>query len=139
MTSILRMLIILAGASLPLSVMAQAMSDPTRPPSAARAATDGTAPSAAPAPTPVLQFVMIGRDRSAAIISGQRYEVGDRIGEARIVRIAETEVVLRSAEGTTTLKLFPQVEKRMRTQAPKPGAAPNPQKKSAMTTREAEA
>lgn len=120
----------------------QAIPDPTRPPMVPRAAADSAA-SVPAGPPPVLQSVLIGRERSMAIISGQRFDVGDRVGEARIVRITETEVVLRSGESMTTLKLFPQIEKRMKLHPAKPGAASPPQhpqnNKSAMTTREKEA
>ena len=47
-----------------------------------------------------------------AMISGQMVKVGDRVGEARVIKISETEVVLRNGKELETLKLFPGVEKR---------------------------
>lgn len=131
--------ILLLGVALHAPVFAQALPDPTRPPASARSAAEAAGVPQPEAPAPVLQSVLIGRDRSMAIISGQRFDVGDRVGDAHIVRITETEVVLRSSAGLTSLKLFPQVEKRARPPAPKPGAAPHPHKKNAMTARETEA
>lgn len=47
-----------------------------------------------------------------ATVNGRMVKVGDRVGEARVVRISETEVVLRNGGSVETLKLFPGMEKR---------------------------
>lgn len=131
MSRMLRLALVGFGCLLHAVVAAQALPDPTRPPSGARVTAEGpNAAAAASEPAPVLESVLIGRDRSMAVISGRRLFVGDRVGDARIVRITGTEVVLRSSEGQTTLKLFPQVEKRARTQAPMAGAASQPHDKT---------
>lgn len=123
-----------------LTAVAQALPDPTRPALLPRGSGEGAAAAPVPAaPAPVLQSVLIARDRSIAIISGQRFDLGDHVGDARIVRITETEVVLRSGDAQTTLKLFPQVEKRNRPHGNKPAGMSRPPRKSAMTTRETEA
>jgi hypothetical protein len=49
------------------------------------------------------------RGRSA-IISGQRVELGGRVGDARVAAIRENEVVLRSSSGSDVLKLYPDVQ-----------------------------
>jgi len=122
------------------AALAQSLPDPTRPPFVARAGSKVVSVAPAEAPMPVLQSVLIGKDRRMAIISGQRFDIGDQVGDARIVRITETEVLLRSGAGHTTLKLFPQVLKRTKNNSgPGTGAAPNANKKSAMLGVENEA
>jgi MSHA biogenesis protein MshK len=91
-------------------VAAQALVDPTRPP-----ASLNTEPmnSGQPMPAgPVLQSVLISPRRKEAIISGQTVKIGDKVGEAKVVRIAEGQVVLRNGTDLQTLKLFPNIEKR---------------------------
>jgi len=87
------------------------LADPTRPPMVARSAGSDAAADAA---APVLQAILIVRDRRSAVISGQTVTVGAHYGAMRVVQIGETEVVLKSPEGATTLKLFPEVEKKTR-------------------------
>ncbi len=84
---------------------AQAMTDPTRPPGAQSAT--GEAQTG-----PVLQSVMLSPARKVAVISGQVVPLGGRYGEARLVRLSESEAVLRNGTETTVLRLYPQVEKR---------------------------
>ncbi len=97
---------------------AQALPDPTRPPAAWLAAQAKAAPGTAmagvaePESVPRLQSLLIGPSRRYAIIEGQLVGVGDTFGDARVVEVRPTEVVLRSERGTQTLKLFPDVEKR---------------------------
>lgn len=90
--------------------LAQALVDPTRPPSMA-AAGEPNADSATTTTGPILQSVLISPRRTEAIISGRTVKVGDRIGDARVIRIAENEVVLRSGAGLQTLKIFPDIQK----------------------------
>lgn len=82
--------------------------DPTRPPAALYAAEDGTEVQTGP----VLQSVRISQGRYTAVISGETVRVGSKYGEARVIRIRETEVVLKTGDSLQTLKLFPDVEKR---------------------------
>lgn len=89
---------------------AETLPDPTRPP--AEAGYMGSA-VAAVASGPVLQSVMIAPGRRTAVISGQLLMEGELFGEAKLVRIAEGEVVLSSPEGQQTLRLFPDVVKHM--------------------------
>ena len=91
------------------AVDAQAMTDPTRPPRAV-AAVEGEPEQAK---GPVLQSVMIRPNRRSAIIDGERVEAGGRFGDAQVLRISETEVVLRYGDRTETLKMYPDVEKKM--------------------------
>jgi hypothetical protein len=58
----------------------------------------------------VLQSVFLPKGgKPAALISGQRRVVGDKLGEARVWRITETEVVLRGPAGESRLYLNPAV------------------------------
>ncbi len=93
----------LAGAA-----AAQQLADPMRPPV--------LGPSAGATTTtvgPVLDMIIIGEGRHYAVIDGQTVAQGDRVGEARVVRIADTEVTLRDTGGESrVLKLLPQVQKK---------------------------
>ena len=60
---------------------------------------------------PVLQSVSFASGRRTAIISGQNVKPGSKIGEAQVISINETEVVLKTGNSLQTLKLFPDVEK----------------------------
>jgi len=90
---------------------AESFLDPTRPPASLGVALDGSI--SAPAPGPVLQSVLISPGRMVAIISGHTVRLGEKFGDARVVKITEGEVVLRSGTDLQTLKLFPGIEKRL--------------------------
>lgn len=90
-------------------VSAENLPDPTRPP-----ASFSAVPTNNPVVLtsgPVLQSVLISPGRMVAIISGQTVKLGGKIGEAQVVKITESEVVLRSGKETQTLKLFPDIKK----------------------------
>jgi MSHA biogenesis protein MshK len=89
---------------------AESFLDPTRPPASLGLAQEGIS---APASGPVLQSVLISPGRMVAIISGQTVRLGEKFGEARVVKITESEVLLRSGTDLQTLKLFPGIEKRL--------------------------
>lgn len=103
-----RLCFVLAGACVALAGAShgQAMHDPTRPPTTA-AAPDIESPRGAP----VVQTVIITPHSRAAIIDGERVELGGRFREAQVVRITETEVELRDGARSEVLKLYPDVEK----------------------------
>jgi hypothetical protein len=92
---------------------AQALADPTRPPSAGAGLESDEPPAGKQ-----LQSVLFSRGRKVAVIDGTMVPLGGTFGEARVVKITETEVVLKTGEETETLKLFPGVDK----QAVKRGA-----------------
>jgi MSHA biogenesis protein MshK len=95
---------------LPVSMAgAQTLPDPTRPPH--QLEQGGTAIEAAIGP--VLQSVLISPGRRMAIISGQAVSLGGQFEGARLIKITESEVVLRNASGLQTLKLFPDIKKQM--------------------------
>ena len=83
---------------------AEVLVDPTRPPNAMISA---EARMSAESTGPVLQSVLVSRGRKIAIISGKEVRENDKFNGARVVRISDTEVVLRSGKQVQTLKLFP--------------------------------
>ena len=89
---------------------AENFTDPTRPP----ASIGGVEPGgvALESSGPVLQSVLIAAGRKIAVISGQNVKLGEKFGEAR-VSITESAVVLKNGKDTQTLRLFPDVEKRI--------------------------
>lgn len=88
---------------------AQVLPDPTRPPAVLQK--DERDTETLPA-APQLQSILISPKRRVATINGQIVHVGDKVGEAQVVKITENEVVLRNGKETRTLKLLPQVQKR---------------------------
>lgn len=75
--------------------------DPTRPAVMPAAATSDEAPAAAL----VLQSTIVSPRQRSAIINGQRYRLGEAVGDARIEVIGTGWVRLRGAAGTTELRL----------------------------------
>lgn len=88
------------------SARAQALTDPTRPPNA-----NAPAEAAQEAGGTQLQSVLISPRRRLAIINGTMVPLGGMLGEAKVVKITETEVVLQRGEEKEVLKLFPGVDK----------------------------
>jgi MSHA biogenesis protein MshK len=88
--------------------MAQALPDPTKPPSVIAVPLQGTA--AAATSGPVLQSVLLSPLRTEAIISGQRVKLGEKFGESVLIKVAEGEVVLRNGSELQTLKLYPAID-----------------------------
>jgi MSHA biogenesis protein MshK len=74
--------------------------DPMRPPRTADA--ERGAASAGPR----LESVLIAPDRRVAVISGQQVTIGSRIGDGYVIRITESEVLIRRPDGEEALKLF---------------------------------
>ena len=84
--------------------------DPFRPPRQVEQPANEEA-GKAPAPSR-LESVLIAPDRRVAVINGQQYVEGDRYGGGRVVRISESEVVIRHADRQEKLSLFPDGGKR---------------------------
>lgn len=101
---------------------AQALTDPTRPPSSVSAPLEGQQD----APATQLQSVLLSSGRKLAVINGETVPLGGRIGEARVIRITETEVTLKKGDETEVLKLLPGIEKKPSRRGPvrAPGGAP---------------
>ncbi|ODU50037.1 MAG: hypothetical protein ABS92_04295 [Thiobacillus sp. SCN 63-374] len=74
------------------------------------------APAAKDSASPGISLTAIKRRgaQRLAVIDGQEVAVGGRYQGARVVRITESEVVLRRGTDVTVLELYPHVEKRPR-------------------------
>src|SRR5258708_33534499 len=94
---------ILAAVGLMASApMAAPFPDPTRPPAASEA---GVPPGSEAGPR--VESILIAPDRRVAVINGETVTLGGRVADAEVVRIDESEVVVRGAEGERTLRLLP--------------------------------
>lgn len=96
------------------TVPAQA-ADPTRPPNEFTGGNTTSSSDLQPAFNGqglVLQSVLMSAKRQRAQISGQTIPLGGRIGDAKLIKITETYVVLQGAQGTQTLELTPGIRKR---------------------------
>jgi MSHA biogenesis protein MshK len=92
----------LALAAAACAAQAAPFADPTRPPLAPEAAKGGAALPGGPR----LESVLIAPDRRLAVISGQQVTLGSRFGDGEVVRITESEVLIRKPDGEESLKLF---------------------------------
>ena len=86
---------------------AQNLPDPTRPPTVLAAVVSAEAVSG-----PVLQSILIAPNRHIAIISGQTVALNGKYGDQTLIRMTETEVVLRNGKQLQILKLFPDFNKK---------------------------
>lgn len=92
---------------LPMCAFAEDLPDPTRPPAAIMIPDGMGAIEETPSG---LQSVIISNKRRAAIIDGETVELGEKHGDARLIEVNETGVVLRGAQGRQVLTLFPGVK-----------------------------
>ncbi|MDT8386971.1 MAG: hypothetical protein RQ736_05620 [Thiogranum sp.] len=60
----------------------------------------------------VLQSILYAPQRRVAVINGTRLREGDRLGNARVVRIEAARVLLETSGGMRTLHLLPRTLKR---------------------------
>ena len=111
--------VLLGGVSLCLAPAAFAQTrtpppllDPTRPPAGVLDSADAGGMAGENAGGPVLQSVLIPRQgKPLAVIDGQTVRLGQRFGEARLIRVNEHEVVLDGPQGVERLQLTPGIEK----------------------------
>ena len=90
-------------------------SDPTRPPPAFAAGAAGLTDAAVDSGGSRLRSVMLPRrgGKASAVIDGKVFHLGDTVGDSKLTRITETEVVLTGQNGKETLYLTPEVSKKM--------------------------
>jgi MSHA biogenesis protein MshK len=89
--------------------LAQGLSDPTRPPREILGGTpDGYEPAVSSSPA---QVVIISKDRRQVTINGRTVNLGERYGNATVVRITDEEIVLKRPEATETIKLYSSVQR----------------------------
>ena len=85
---------------------AEEFPDPTRIPAVIAnpvSAKGGSPPSG-------LQSIIISKTRRAAIIDGETVELGGKHGDATLIEVSESGVVLQGAQGRQMLTLFPDVK-----------------------------
>jgi MSHA biogenesis protein MshK len=111
----MRRAIFLLGVCAASLAHAAPFADPTRPPSAF--GDEGAAATASSGPR--LESVLIAPDRRLAVISGQQVRLGGKYGDGQVVRITESEVVIRNGAAMETLRLLPDVQKRPRARSDK--------------------
>ena len=85
---------------------AQGLSDPTRPPPQFAGREVAAVDSGNP-----LHSIVISGTRKAAVINGQWVPLGGIYGDARLVEVTPTEIVLKSRQSSKTLRLHPGVRK----------------------------
>lgn len=109
MSLCLRAVLVLLLAWMTFGVCAQT-SDPTRPPAMVMTPEPGGAPAVQESG---LQTVILrSGGKSSAVINGQLVAVGQMMGDRRVVRITENEVVLKGPAGQEVLKAISSAEKR---------------------------
>lgn len=88
------------------------LADPTRPPvTVSEPASTG---GAIVAPAGGLQTIIVGRGhKPMAVINGIMVGLGDKVGEATLVKLSESEAVLQGPAGREVLHLLPGVAKTM--------------------------
>ncbi len=113
MASSLRASLIIFGCLLCVASVAQSaeqLADPTRP---AMELVPGLAESDSDAvrevPPAGLQSVIISSKREAAIINGVEVEIGGKVGDAKLIVVNETCVVLMGPQGRQVMHMFPSV------------------------------
>lgn len=106
--------VLLLAAACVSSEAAEQLPDPTRPPMEIGAPSgnrDHALEQAARQPASKgLQFIIIAPDRSAAIINGHNVKLGGKYGDATLVEVRETSIVLQDAQGKRiSYTMFPGV------------------------------
>lgn len=105
-----RAIFVLACAMVSLGALAQTVADPTRPPTITKTDTSSNSEVIS---GPVLQSILIAPNRHVAIISGQAVTLNGKYGEQTLIKMSETEVVLRNGKEFQTLRLFPDFNKKI--------------------------
>lgn len=94
-----RVLFVLFG--LFLAGNAAALRDPTRPTDPALYFSGGHSGGW------TLQSILVSNNRRIAIINGKRVQEGDHVGSARVTRIRNSQVVIKTGDRTLKLRLRP--------------------------------
>jgi MSHA biogenesis protein MshK len=98
--------------SVPATLLAEDLPDPTRPPAGIFAPASGTRAGrqAMVDHSSGLHLVIISKNRRAAVIDGKMVELGGDHGHAKLVEVNEGDVVLQRAQSRQVLTLFPGVK-----------------------------
>ena len=109
-------LALLPVAAWPAAHAQTGLADPTRPPSVVAGASSDGGPRAAESR---LQSVLISPTRRLAVIDGRTVALGEKVGEATLVQVAETQVTLKLGNELKTLELFPAIQRKAQVQVRK--------------------
>ncbi len=113
MTSLARALPLSLVLAMNFAQSADSLQDPTRPPAGWAAGQAVGSGGEQAANSSGLQTIVLPKSgKPWAVINGERVVLGGKVGEARVVKITESEVVLKGADGLQTLKMTPSAEKK---------------------------
>ena len=106
--------------------LAESLKDPTLPPANLNSEANLVNADGQLLPTgPMLQSVMLGAQYRAAIIDGQKVVLGQKYGDATLIKLSEREALLRNPDGTTQTLSLSVVDKKITTPvAPKTNTPP---------------
>jgi MSHA biogenesis protein MshK len=93
---------------------AQTLRDPMRPPGASAPADAGAEAQGGEGQgaSVRLQSILLSPGRKFAVINGQEVRLGGRVGDATLIAISETGVVLKRGDERQSVQLLPGVEKK---------------------------
>jgi MSHA biogenesis protein MshK len=106
---------LLVGAALAMLAMlanAQSLADPTRPPAGYDVGPANVGVPVQPARMSLQTIVRRADGQRAAVVDGQLFVLGGRIGDAKLIRIGEDSIDLQTLTGRETLQLTPGIDKR---------------------------
>ena len=103
--------IVLFGAGL-ASAASEPLADPTRPP-VMLGSEFSSGGDLMPSRLTSVVLPRQGGGRPSAVIGGQVVQLGGLVGEARLVRVTESEALLEGPDGVERLYLTPDIEKKM--------------------------
>jgi MSHA biogenesis protein MshK len=117
-----RLILAFAGIALLAATTARAqLADPMRPPAGLGAKTSaGDTAETGDGGSPVQAVILRRGDKPVALIAGERVTIGSRVGDARVVAITDSEVVLASRSGRQVIKINPDVDKKIHDGTPPP-------------------
>lgn len=95
-----------------LCAQSGAVADPTRPPTAQGEAATSGAEVQDMAPVGLQTIIRRKGAKPMAVINGETVTLGGKVGESRVTKITETEVVLDGPAGREVLTMTPSVEKK---------------------------
>ena len=101
--------------------------DPTRPPSVASEAAPANAnadPGVGAAAVGLQTIILRSGGKTMAVINGVQVKIGDKVGDATLVHLSETEAVLKGPSGRQVLHLMPGIEKHDSAKTPPVSGAP---------------
>lgn len=100
--------------------------DPTRPPPGIAKTEAADATNDVQTSAGLQQIIRRAGMKPAAVINGQRVELGGRVGDARLTEVGEDFAVLRGLSGQETLYLTPGIRKKTAKAASQGGGKAKP-------------